>query len=202
MESTRFQDWEFKFFTCTRRERLLFYLVILQTAMTQTLCLPSRSVRLPRLLSWKVRFSDGFVLSSAPGSGLSPNSSASKKHGINITQFFFCFLMFPNHFPQDSISPWTGNLSLKIPNNVSCLGQTLKSGRLHFAAHEVKAYSIFLRRTNYWHNRLVQYMLESSQEPRIFCFVATRCQSMVRWAYRMKTMEATAAAGAGPDPSV
>lgn len=123
-----------------------------------------------------------------------------KSMELTLLNFFFCFLMFPNHFPQDSISPWTGNLSLKIPNNVSCLGQTLKSGRLHFAAHEVKAYSIFLRRTNYWHNRLVQYMLESPQEPHIFCFVATRCQSMVRWGIAWRLWKPLLQLGLGQIP--
>lgn len=170
--------WEFKLSICARVERLVFYRVILQRAMTQTLCLPSSDTDFyVGKCKGNRLFSHGFVLSSPPASDWSQNSSATAQYGMSFTQglFFFSFPVASSCsltiFHRDNISHWTGNLSLEIPNDMSCSG-----GNIHVP--EVWPATLcsslnegtFLRAIIYWHNWLVQYMLQRSKKTPYFLF--------------------------------
>lgn len=123
-----------------------------------------------RLLSWKVQRKQAFLTWLCC---LQPQRPAGPKtqvpqHNMEWTLLrnFFSFCVVSSCsltiFHRDNISHWTGNLSLKIPSDMSCLGKrpcawSLASYTLQLM--KWRLYDIFLRGTVCWHNWLVQYML-------------------------------------------
>lgn len=204
--TSAFQGWEFKLFTCAHVEWLLFCQVIPQRAMTQTLCLPSRHIDfcLGRCRGNRL-FSHGFVLSSTPASDWSQNSRTTAQHGMNFTQGFFIFFFpasscSPTIFHRDNISHWTGNLYLKIPNDMSCSEEAflcLKCGQLCSLNEGFMPFFFGEHFTDItgWFNTCCR----AQKKIFFFFFMATRCQSTVMWEYPMRTIEPTAATEAEPD---